>query len=320
MWNDWELVEEYTPGNVVTAKYLQGAHGPIKSLLNNVYYYQDSLGSTSHIASSSGALLEYYKYDLYGKPTYWNASGNQIWASAVKDLFSGERWIPEISMYDLRNRFYSPDLGRFLQPDPISFKGDASNLYRYCGNDWANKTDPMGLQEIFLEVPPILLESEVPRPIISDQLLPKEGAEIPRVTLERAIRLNKDKNSVRLPDGRRVDLKGRGHPDPKTGQNIPTPHVHEPKAPFDAPYEHIPRAPEKVPRPAKPDDIREVIRHLENKLKESKPERTGTKDTGAREKSQPEAKTVEPPREGPKSDNLQKSGSDPGIIDHQNNG
>jgi hypothetical protein len=33
-----------------------------------------------------------------------------------------------------------------LQPDPIGFKGDASNLYRYCGNDWANRTDPMGLQ------------------------------------------------------------------------------------------------------------------------------------------------------------------------------
>jgi uncharacterized protein RhaS with RHS repeats len=42
----------------------------------------------------------------------------------------------------------SPDLGRFLQPDPIGFKGDASNLYRYCGNDWANRTDPMGLDDI----------------------------------------------------------------------------------------------------------------------------------------------------------------------------
>ena len=51
-------------------------------------------------------------------------------------------------MYDLRNRFYSPDLGRFLQPDPIGFKGDGSNLYRYCGNDWANRTDPMGLYQI----------------------------------------------------------------------------------------------------------------------------------------------------------------------------
>jgi RHS repeat-associated protein len=51
-------------------------------------------------------------------------------------------------LYDDRNRFMSPDLGRFLQPDPIGFKGDASNLYRYYGNDWANKTDPMGLFEV----------------------------------------------------------------------------------------------------------------------------------------------------------------------------
>ena len=39
----------------------------------------------------------------------------------------------------------SPALGRFIQPDPIGFKGDASNLYRYCGNDWANRTDPTGM-------------------------------------------------------------------------------------------------------------------------------------------------------------------------------
>jgi uncharacterized protein RhaS with RHS repeats len=56
--------------------------------------------------------------------------------------------MPELGLYDNRNRFMSPDLGRFLQPDPIGFKGDASNLYRYCGNDWANRTDPMGTDEI----------------------------------------------------------------------------------------------------------------------------------------------------------------------------
>jgi RHS repeat-associated protein len=65
-------------------------------------------------------------------------------ATTTSAIFSGERWIPEIGLYDDRNRFYDPALGRFLQPDPIGFKGDASNLYRYCGNDWANKTDPMG--------------------------------------------------------------------------------------------------------------------------------------------------------------------------------
>src|SRR5439155_16662418 len=89
----------------------------------------------------------YYKYDLYGKPQFFDSTSQQLNSSTygVKDLFTGQRWIPELGLYDDRNRFMSPDLGRFLQPDPIGFKGDASNLYRYCGNDWANRTDPMGL-------------------------------------------------------------------------------------------------------------------------------------------------------------------------------
>jgi hypothetical protein len=36
-------------------------------------------------------------------------------------------------------------MGVFLQPDPIGFKGDAANTYRFCGNNAVNKTDPLGL-------------------------------------------------------------------------------------------------------------------------------------------------------------------------------
>ena len=40
---------------------------------------------------------------------------------------------------------YQPELGRFLQPDPKEFEAGDYNLYRYCGNDPINKTDPTGL-------------------------------------------------------------------------------------------------------------------------------------------------------------------------------
>src|SRR5437016_3042082 len=76
---DWAVLEEYTTGNVPVQKYLQGYHGLVKTLVDNIYYYQDEfttanpsfggLGSTSHVADVNGQLLEYYKYDLYGKPT-----------------------------------------------------------------------------------------------------------------------------------------------------------------------------------------------------------------------------------------------------------
>jgi len=144
---DWAILEEYTTSNALVETYLQGYHGLVKTFVQNVYYYQDELGSTSHIADGIGALIESYQYDVYGKPRVYSASG--VYQAGVtpvaKDLFTGQRWIVEIGLYDDRNRFMSPDLGRFLQPDPIGFKGDAANLYRYCGNDWANRTDPMGL-------------------------------------------------------------------------------------------------------------------------------------------------------------------------------
>ena len=43
---------------------------------------------------------------------------------------------------------YSPTLTRFLQPDPIGFAGDPTNLYRYCGGDPVNNVDPNGLDAI----------------------------------------------------------------------------------------------------------------------------------------------------------------------------
>src|ERR1700682_195806 len=149
---DWALLEEYGPeGGAPIETYLQGYHGLVKTFVNVVYYYQDSLGSTSHIANANGQLLESYRYDLYGKPQYFDAAGSPIAASLYAvDLFAGQRWMPELGLYDDRNRFMSPDLGRFLQPDPIGFKGDGSNLYRYCGNDWANRIDPMGLSDVSL--------------------------------------------------------------------------------------------------------------------------------------------------------------------------
>jgi RHS repeat-associated protein len=129
-WDNWELVEEYASGLNTTTSYLQGANGVIKSWggSGTFYYYQDKLGSTTHVADAKGTLLESYHYDLYGTPAETSTHN-------IVDLYAGERWIPELGMYDLRNRFMSRELGRFLQADPIGFKGDASNLYRYCHND-----------------------------------------------------------------------------------------------------------------------------------------------------------------------------------------
>jgi RHS repeat-associated protein len=142
------LIEEYQ-GATTTAAYVYGASGLIAGALNGqvYYYYQDGSGSTSHLADSNGVLKEWYRYDLQGAPIIYDANDNELSTSnyGVRHLFTGQQWYKDVGLYDLRNRFYSPDIGRFLQPDPVGFWGDRTNLYRYCGNNPVTQWDPFGL-------------------------------------------------------------------------------------------------------------------------------------------------------------------------------
>ena len=45
----------------------------------------------------------------------------------------------------MRARFYAPELGRFLTPDPSLLEG-GENAYAYAGNRPLDARDPLGLQ------------------------------------------------------------------------------------------------------------------------------------------------------------------------------
>lgn len=60
-------------------------------------------------------------------------------------MFTGRRNDPETGLYYYRARMYSPQLGRFLQTDPIGY-ADGMNQYQYCGSNPINWIDPWGLE------------------------------------------------------------------------------------------------------------------------------------------------------------------------------
>jgi len=158
-YDGWNLVQEGTAPNSPTRLYVHGGRvdevvAQINPENNTLRYFQyDARGHCTFQTDTSGQIMEQYEYDAFGLPYFFDGSGHpttlangqpgSLWGNRI--LFTGREYLSDMRIYDFRNRVYHPELGRFLQPDPIQFEAGDYNLYRYCHNDPINKSDPMGL-------------------------------------------------------------------------------------------------------------------------------------------------------------------------------
>jgi YD repeat-containing protein len=106
IFDDWNLTDERNPADTQLAKYI---HGPaIDEMLvrttpaDTAYYHQDGLGSTTALTNATGALLESYRYDVFGAPTFLDATGTAVPSSPTSNRFqyTGREYLAELSLYD----------------------------------------------------------------------------------------------------------------------------------------------------------------------------------------------------------------------------
>jgi len=127
------------PGEQVNEEDLKVAEPQAVNGVSPYYYFYDGQGSVGSFTGSSGADIGAYGYDAFGRDIDHSGvpGGN-----AYK--FSTKEFEPISGMYYFGGRYYDPDAGRWLTPDPIGM-ADGLNKYLYVHNDPVNLVDPEGL-------------------------------------------------------------------------------------------------------------------------------------------------------------------------------
>jgi len=110
------------------------------------YYHTDHLGSSNVLTDRSGNVVQHYEYSTFGQTSYQNNTS----AFPISNRYTGQTADDETGLYYYGGRYYDPQLGRFIQPDPTvpdPTDSQSLNRYSYCRNNPLNETDPSGFDD-----------------------------------------------------------------------------------------------------------------------------------------------------------------------------
>jgi RHS repeat-associated protein len=106
------------------------------------YISRDWLGSITHIANSSGAVVQELSYDVWGRLR--NPSNQGVYSPDAEPSlllgrgYTGHEHLTQFGLINMNARLYDPAVGRFLSPDPYvqaPLFSQNFNRYSYCMNN-----------------------------------------------------------------------------------------------------------------------------------------------------------------------------------------
>jgi RHS repeat-associated protein len=139
-WYDGNDVLAELNGSTPTATYIRSLSMDepfIRKGASDEFYQTDALGSALALTDAAGTSQVAYTYEPFGKTTVTGTTSNSLHYTGREDDGTG--------LYFYRARYYEPHLQRFIQEDPIQFRGGDINFYSYVTNAPLNFSDPLGL-------------------------------------------------------------------------------------------------------------------------------------------------------------------------------
>lgn len=139
VYDEWQRVASYDNSGALQTRYIYGAGLDeclitVDNLGNLSFFHLDRMGTPIALSDVGGNITNQFALSPFGEGV----------PSGTDFGFTGQRYDLETGLYNFKRRYYSPALGRFLQPDPLLYK-DGLNLYTYAGNSPLLYTDPYGL-------------------------------------------------------------------------------------------------------------------------------------------------------------------------------
>ncbi|WP_458238610.1 RHS repeat-associated core domain-containing protein, partial [Pseudomonas sp. P5_A2_2] len=148
-WQGDQLIAESGPRHYRSYVYEPGSFRPLALLDGKgredacpFYYQLDHLGTPQELTSYTGVIVWSAKYTAHGKLrelSHGDGDGERLEQPL---RFQGQYFDAESGLHYNRHRYYHPDIGRYLTPNPVKLAAGL-NPYRYTRNP-TGWVDPLG--------------------------------------------------------------------------------------------------------------------------------------------------------------------------------